>query len=188
MSTDRQKSFTATLGTHGTPLHFLDSLYGEKALVTDSLGSGGSFAGRPQQRDHSHFVGLRSGAEVEARSRLQLYFRYTGIDYQLYIRTLGPYFGKCLSISETGLLGAFPCKGSTTFNLVGKGRNILTLDDISEDNPEVYLQVRSSWLLHKYRIHNSKYTYIADKGETPLLFSLMIDKRNAPYLDSPNEI
>ncbi|MCK1792494.1 hypothetical protein [Pseudomonas violetae] len=188
MSTNRQKSFTATIGTPGMSLHFLNLLHGEKTLVTDTLGSGGMFTGRPQQRDHSHFVGLRSGAEVEARSRLQLYFRYTGRDYQLYIRTLGPYFGKCLSISETGLLGAFPSQGAVTFNLLGKGRNILTLDAISDDNPEVYIQVRDSWLLHKYKTQNSKYTYIADKNETPLLFSLMIDQRNAPYLDSPNEI
>lgn len=188
MSTDRQKSFTATLGTQGMSLHFLNLLHGEKPLVTDTFSSGGFFSGRPQQRDHSHFLGLRSGAEVEARSRLQLYFRYTGKDYQLYIRTPGPYFGKCLSISETGLLGAFPSKNAVTFNLVGKGHNILTLDDISDDIPELYIQVRNSWLLHKYKASNSKYTYIADKNDTPLLFSLMIDQRNAPYLDSPNEI
>lgn len=188
MSTDRQKSFTATLDTAGTVLHFLEALHGQKTLVTSSTSSGGFYTGRPQQRDHSHLVGLLSGAAVQAKSRLQLYFRYTGSDYQLYIRTLGPQFGKCLSISDTGLFGAFPTTGSTTFNLISKRHKVLTLDDIREDDSEIYIQVKDSGLLHQHRPHDSNYTYIADKGETPLVFSLMIDKRNAPYLDSPNEV
>lgn len=188
MSTDRQKSFIATLGTQSSPLHFLDVLHAQPALVTSSFASGGSFTGKRQSRDDSHFLGLRPEVPVGAKPRLLLYFRYTGSDYRLYIRTPGPYYGKCLSISDGGLLGAFPPTGSTTFNLIDSCHNILTLDTIKKENPEIYIQVSDSGLLHKHKVHDSRYIYIADKGEAPMLFNLMIQERNAPYLSAPDEV
>lgn len=188
MSTNRQKSFTATIGTNDILLHFLDLLHARRALVSYSLGSGGFFTGRRQQRDDSHFLGLRPEVPVDAKPRLLLYFRYTGNDYRLYIRTPGPYFGKCLSISETGLVGAFPPAGSTTFNLVDSRHKILTLDNIKEKHTEIYIQVKDSGLLHNHKVHDSKYIYIGDKGGTPMLFNLVIEERNAPYLSDPDEI
>ncbi len=188
MSTDRQKSFTATIGTGDTLLHFLDLLHGQRATVTSSFASGGFFTGRPQQRDDSHLLGLRPEVPVDAKPRLLLYFRYTGSDYRLYIRTPGPYYGKCLSISNNGLAGAFISTESTTFNLIDSRHNILTLDTIKKENPEIYIQVRNSGLLHKHKVHDSNYIYIADKGEAPMLFNLIIQERNAPYLSAPDEV
>lgn len=179
MSTDQQKSFIATIGTESSLLHFLDLLHDKPAIVTSSFGSGGFFTGKPQSRDDSHFLGLRPEVPVDAKPRLLLYFRYTGSDYRLYIRTPGPYYGKCLSISDKGLLGAFPSTGSTTFNLIDSRHNILTLDTIKTENPKIYIQIRNSGLLHKHKVHDSRYIYIADKGKAPMLFNLMIQERNA---------
>jgi hypothetical protein len=187
MSSNRQKSFTATLGTHDTLLHFLNLLHAPRALVTYSFGSGGFFTGKRQQRDDSHFLGLRPEVPVNAKPRLLLYFRYTGSDYRLYIRTSGPYFGQCLSISDTGLIGAYPAAGSTTFNLVDRRHNILTLDNIKQDYPEIYIQAKGSGLLHKHKLHDSKYIYIGDRGGAPMLFNLIIQERNAPHLNSLDE-
>lgn len=187
MSSNQQKSFTATLGTHDTLLHFLNLLHAPRALVTYSFGSGGFFTGKRQQRDDSHFLGLRPEVPVNAKPRLLLYFRYTGSDYRLSIRTPGPYFGQCLSISDTGLIGAYPAAGSTTFNLVDRRHNILTLDNIKQDHPEIYIQAKGSGLLHKHKLHDSKYIYIGDRGGAPMLFNLIIQERNAPDLSTPNE-
>ncbi|MCX7077850.1 MAG: hypothetical protein NTV76_00545 [Pseudomonas sp.] len=188
MSTDRQKSFIASIGTESSLLHFLDLLYAQRALVTSSFASGGFFTGRRQSRNDSHFLGLRPEIPVNAKPRLILYFRYTGSDYRLYIRTPGPYYGKCLSISDEGLLGAFPSAGSTTFNLIDNRGSVLTLDTIKEDTLNVYLRPKNSGLVHVHNVHDSKYIYIADKGGAPLSFNLMIQERNASYISYPDEI
>ncbi|KAF2390000.1 hypothetical protein [Pseudomonas frederiksbergensis] len=183
MSTDRQKSFIATIGTPTTLVHFLDEVLGEKATVSSSLFSGGFYTGKPQTQDHSHLVSLRP------EPRLTLYFRYTGRDYSLYIRTPGPYYGKCLSIDENGLLGAFPSEGSKTFNLRNEQGLILPIDSVKTDTLNVYLQASGSpGALHIHRLHNSPFTYFANKSESPYMFNLTILERNAPYLGYPDEV
>lgn len=175
------------MGTESSPLNFLDSLHAQRAIVTSSFASGGFFSGKPQSRDDSHFLGLRPEVPVDVRPRLILYFRYTGSYYRLYIRTPGPYYGKCLSISNKGLLGAFPASGATVFNLVDNRGGVLTLDAIKNETLNIYLQPRDSGLVHAHRVRDSKYIYIADKGGAPLSFNLSIQERNAPYLSHPDE-
>lgn len=188
MSTDRQKSFTASIGTESSLLHFLDLLHGQPAIVTSSFASGGFFTGRRQTRDDSHFLGLRPEVPVDAKPRLILYFRYTGGYYRCYIRTPGPHYGKCLSLSDKGLLGAFAPADSTTFNLLDSRGCVLTLDTIKTDTLSIYLRARDSGVVHVHKVHDSKYIYIADKGGTPMLFNLIIQERNAAYLSHPDEI
>ncbi|WP_447803612.1 hypothetical protein [Pseudomonas serbica] len=188
MTTDRQKSFIATLGTDNIPLHFLDLLHGEPAIASSVFASGGFFTGPPQRRDDSHRLGLHPEISADAIPGLLLYFRYTNYGYRLYIRTPGPYFGKCISVDTSGFVGAFPIAGSTTFNLINRHNRAMTLDDIKEDSLETYIQVSGSGLLHRQNIYGSKYTYIANKGQTPLLCRLKIHERNATYLSTPDEI
>ncbi|KAA0969954.1 hypothetical protein [Pseudomonas sp. ANT_H12B] len=183
MSTDRQKSFIATIGAQTTLVHFLDVVHGEEATVFSSSFSGGFFTGRPETRDDSHFLSLRP------EPRLTLYFRYTSSGYRLYIRTPGPYYGKCLSISENGLLGAFPSEGAKTFNLIDKRGFILPIDGVKTDTLNIYLQVAGSpGALHIHRLHDSKFTYFADRNESPYMFNFTILERNAHYLDYPKEV
>ncbi|WP_309675110.1 hypothetical protein [Pseudomonas sp.] len=183
MRTDLKKSFIATIGAQTTLVHFLDVVHGGKATVSSSLFSGGHYTGRPQSRDDSHFLSLRP------EPRATLYFRYTNNGYRLYIRTPGPYFGKCLSLSENGILGAFPSEGSNTFNLRDERGYTLSIDTVKSNTLDVYLQVSGlPGALHIHRLHDSKFTYFANKGGSPFMFNFTIVERNAPYLNFPDEV
>ncbi|MDP9711829.1 UNVERIFIED_ORG: hypothetical protein J2X80_003922 [Pseudomonas fluorescens] len=183
MSTDRQKSFIAIVGIQTNLVHFLDVVNGEKATVNSSMFSGGHFTGKPQSRDDSHRLSLRP------EPRLTLYFRYTDRGYRLYIRTPGPYYGKCLGIDKDGILGAFAPDGSSFYQLIGKQGNTLSIEDHQSNKLEAYLQVSGSpSLLHTHRLHDSKFTYFADKGGKPFKFNLTIIERNASYINHPDEI
>jgi phosphotransferase system IIB component len=188
MTTDRQKSFIAIIGTPTRLLHFLDVMYGKPAIVASSFVSGGFFTGRPQTRDDSHFLGLRPAVPVNATPDLILYFRHIGPGYRLYIRTPGTYYGMCLSTDDSGLLGAFASTGSKIFNLIGINGAILNLDHINKDVTKIHLQVKDSGLVHVHKVHDSQYNYIADQGRVPLIFDLHIQQRNAPYLSNPDEV
>ncbi|NUU38628.1 hypothetical protein [Pseudomonas sp. C2B4] len=188
MSTDRQKSFIATLGTDNSPLHFLDVLHDKRILVAPTFISGGFFTGRPQHQDHSHFLGLRPGARTDSNSYLVLYFRHTQFGYILYNRTPGPHYGKCLGSSDEGLIGAFSPKRSTTFHLLNNNGETVNLDNFNNDAACIYLKARHSGLIHMQTVRGSPYHYVADNGGVPLVFSLKILERNAPYIDYPDEI
>lgn len=171
------------MGIQTNLVHFLDVVNGKQATVTSPLFSGGHFTGRPQSRDDSHLLGFRP------EPRLTLYFRYTDRGYRLYIRTPGPYFGKCLSLDKNGILGAFAPEGSNVYQLIGKQGNTLSIDSHKSDRLETYLQASESpGLLHTHQLHDSKFTYFADKGGKPFKFNLQILERNAPYTDHPDEI
>lgn len=187
MSTDRQKSFIATLGTHNSQLHFLDTLLGEKAFVTSTMVSGGFFSGRRQKHEVSHLLGLRHEATTNAERPLTLYFRHSRTGYTLYIRTKGRHYGKCLHVNKEGLIGAFAEPESTSFILLNDNCERVNLDHIKTDVPSLYLQARDSGLVHSHKTHDSDYTFIADKGGIPLPLTLNILERNAPYLNHPDE-
>ncbi|WP_460164421.1 hypothetical protein [Pseudomonas sp. S2_F03] len=169
MKTDRQLSFTATFGTETTLLNFLDIALGKRAIVNSGLASGGFFTGKRQSRDDSHLIGFRPDVPVDAKPRLQLYFRHTQRHYRLYVRTAGDYYGKCLSMSDNGLLGAFPSDDSNVFALRDERGNMLTLDTIKSESLSIYLQPKESGLLHQHKEHDSTYLYVADKGDSPWL-------------------
>ncbi|AWY41292.1 hypothetical protein DKY63_15920 [Pseudomonas putida] len=189
MSTDRQKSFIATIGTEFGLLHFLDEMYGERAISRPTRASGGSFTGRPQSRDDSHLLGLRKDVPTNHRPRLTLYFRHTNSGYQLYIRTPGPYFGMCLSTNDNGLVGAFPSdKSSDTFYLIRENGIPINLENLNDTTPCIYLQSRNAGVLHTFIARGSPYTYIATKDGTALAFNLNTLERNAPYLNHPSEV
>ncbi|HEF4762323.1 TPA: hypothetical protein SAN82_004791 [Pseudomonas putida] len=188
MSTDRQKSFIATIGTEFGLLNFLDEMYGEQAISTSTRASGGFFTGRPQTRDDSHLLGLRRDAPTHHESRLKLYFRHTTGGYRLYIRTPGPYYGMCLNARSDGLVGACPSDKSETFYLIRENGIPINLENLNDITPCIYLLSRDSGVLHTLIIRGSPYTYIAAKDGTALTFNLNILERNAPYLNHPDEV
>jgi len=188
MSTDRQKSFIATLGTRNNQLHCLDALLGEKAFITSNLVSGGFFSGRRQRYEVSHLLGLHQEATTKVHPPLTLYFRHSRFGYTLYIRSKGHHYGKCIHANKEGLIGAFPEPESTSFMLLNSNCERINLDHIKTDTPTLYLQVRDSGLIHPHKTHDSDYTFIADKGAIPLPFTLNILERNAPYLNHPDEV
>lgn len=188
MNTDRQKSFTATIGTEFSLLHFLDEMYGRRAISTPTRASGGSFTGRPQARDDSHLLGLRSDVPINYKLRLALYFRHTTNGYRLYIRTPGHYYGMCLSTDNNGLVGAFPAAESGTFYLIRENGIPINLENINDVTSRIYLQAINSGVLHSQIIRGSPYTYIAANDDAALAFNLKILERNAAYLNHPDEV
>lgn len=188
MTTDRQKSFLATIGTESRLLHFLDEMHGERALSTITFASGGIFSGRPQTRDDSHLLGLRAEVPKDSKPCLALYFRHINGGYRLYIRTPGPYYGMCLSTNGSGFIGAFPSAESDTFFLTRENGMPINLVNLNEITPSIYLQVRNSGFLHAHKFRGSPYIYIANKDGPPLAFNLNIVERNAPYISRPDEV
>lgn len=187
MSTDRQKSFIATIGVNERQLHFLDTFHGESVYVINRFSSGGFFTGRPQKTDHSHFLALRINTATARPPALLLYFRHTQHGYTIYIRTPGRHYGKCLS-HDRGLLGAFPSDKTTIFQLLDGNCGPINIDHMKKNKTMAFLQVKDSGLIHAHNINESEHTYIADKGGIPLLFNLNILERNAPYINHPDEI
>jgi hypothetical protein len=187
MSTDRQKSFVASIGTQFSLLHFLGEMHGERAISTPNRASGGFFTAPPQRRDDSHLLGLRGDVPINYRPRLVLYFRHTNDGYRLYIRTPGPYYGMCLNTSNNELIGAFPPTESGTFYLIRENGIPINLENLNNNTPCIYLQAKNSGVLHTLIIRGSPYTYIAAKDGTALAFNLNILERNAPYLNHPDE-
>ncbi|NUT77555.1 hypothetical protein HNO86_21140 [Pseudomonas sp. C1C7] len=188
MNTDRQKSFIATIGTDFGLLNFLEVMHGERAISTPVRASGGFFTGRPQVRDDSHLLGLRSDVPINHMPRLMIYFRYSDNGYRLYIRTPGPYYGMCLSIDDNGLAGAFPADKSDIFYITRENGTPINLENLKNITPCIYLLPRESQALHAQIIRGSPYTYIAAKGGTAQTFNLNILERNVPYINHPDEV
>ncbi|MGY2339572.1 hypothetical protein ACW9HW_10055 [Pseudomonas sp. SDO5532_S415] len=188
MSTDRQKSFIATIGTSNSPLHFLGEIHGKQTIVTPTFASGGFFTGRPQKRDDSHLLGLCPETPIDTKPRLTIYFRHIDCAYRLYIRTPGSYYGMCLSTSDNGLIGAFSSAESDTFHLLRNNGIPLSLENLKKREACIYLQVKNSGLMHQHTVRGSPYLYIADIGGMPLAFNLNILERNAPYINHPDEV
>jgi len=189
MVTNRQNSFVATIGSGGNNLlHFLYHMHAKPAIITATQFSGGHYTGERQSRDDSHLLGTHRDVPLDTWPRLKLYFRFTGSDYRLYIRSEGAYFGKCLNMSDEGFLGAFESEDPTTFNLINQHGTPVTLDTIKEDKTYVYLQPSGSGILTAIRRENPDYVYVADMHGPLWLFNMNIEERGAAYLNSPDEV
>ncbi|MEX3773953.1 hypothetical protein [Pseudomonas sp. MYb118] len=187
MSTDRQKSFIATLSVDNRHLHFLDVFHGEPVYITNPHFSGGAFTGRPRKVDYSHFLSLRAKTSAPPEVPLTIYFRHADYGYTLYIRTPGQHYGKCLS-HERDLVGAFPPGEASLFDLLNFQNSSINLDHIKEDETTVFLKLKKTGVLHVQNSHNSKHLFIGNTGGLPLPFKLKILERNAPYINHPDEV
>jgi hypothetical protein len=190
MSTNRQKSFIATLELDEHHVDFLGSLYGIPALRHDTLFSGGFFIGATRRHDDSHLLGSRPRCEVKNIAPLSIYFRCTDDYYHLYIRSHGTYTGRCISKDAAGVLGAFPAAGSdtTTFNLQSLQNRTMTLENMAKDIQRVRLKARNSGHIGAVFRSGAPYSYLAGIEEEGVVFKLRILERNAPYLSNPDEI
>lgn len=190
MTTNRQKSFIATLELDNRHVEFLQTLHGNPAIRFDTFASGGFYTGNPTTRNDSHLLGSRAQEEIEAIAPLTLYFRCTNDYYTLYIRSHGPYTGHCISKDSAGVLGAFLPAGSdtTSFNILGSQNNIRTLEDMPNDIHRVRLKARNSGHIGALRRKGAPYSYLAEIEKQGVVFKLRIIERNASFLSNPNEI
>ena len=190
MTTNRQKSFIATLELDNQHVDFLGSLHGTPAIRNDSLFSGGFYTGATTPRDDSHLLGRRPVQEVHNAVPITIYFRCTDDYYHLYIRSHTTYTGHCVSKDFAGVLGAFLPAGSDTssFNLLNLENRIITLEDMGSDIQRLRLKVRHSKQIGSIRRRGAPYSYLAEIDDKGMVFKLRIIERNASFLSDPNEV
>ncbi|WP_166357872.1 hypothetical protein [Pseudomonas akapageensis] len=193
MTTHRQNSFIAQIGTTSTPVNFLDALLGRPAKYTYKIGGGGVSTLLSRQVDDSHLLGSQPITASPAPPALTLYFRLTNAGYVLYVRTPGPHFGKGIFLDNSGAAGAFAVdrQDPTPFNLVTSDGQRVTLENLTSNTVGIQLEHKGTQIkLHRFRKGNSPYHYLAasSSSSVPFTFPLEILERNAPYLSHPDEV
>jgi len=197
MSTEQRRSFIAEIKSEFEPLNFrtLDAAdinyWGEMArlslvplnpatLIATELFS---------TIDKVPFLTTRYSAGVPEPGYLLAYFRCYGDYYNIQIRSADQ-SGKFLSKHSSGLLGAFPAAGgdTTSFNLLDKNGKIVTLDDIENDNVDLFFKARNAGVVrslcnskaHSRKTWSSIRTFNDTSGDESI-FRLRILERNVPY-------
>ena len=162
MSTNRQKSFIATMSLWGVPV----------AMVQPPFNSNRMLWGQNSQHVPD-----------------KMYFRCEGDYYVIFIRSEGLHYGK--TIDQAGaVFVANPPAGSktTSFNIIdNKSNNIVTLDDLRGETVEVYLKTRNGYFLTA-DFNYSDYPKMIRLDAPTASFQLHILERNVPYLNNPSEI
>ncbi|MFJ2711900.1 hypothetical protein ACIOZM_13550 [Pseudomonas sp. NPDC087346] len=190
MSSNRQKSFVATLQLYNEHLHLLDNLHKEPIKRTVTIFSGGFYTGASSTVDDSYLLGLRPREHSVDITPLKLYFRCAEDYYTLKILSPGAHTDKYLSKDDFGVLGAFPAAGSetTSFNLLDMNNNIITLDQLHGESQRIRLKARNAGQISASLRRGAPYIYLADIKSQGLEFKLRISERNVPYPDDPNDI
>jgi len=190
MTTNRQKSFIATLELDTHHLNILQALYETPVQRKDFLFSGGFYTGGVVVRDDSHLLGRRPDSEVKNAPSMNIYFRCTDDYYHLYIRSHATHTGHCISNDPAGVLGAFLPAGSktTSFNLLSLDNRTITLRDMHNDVQRVRLKARNARHISAIRRRGAPYSYLAETDHEGIPFKLRIIERNASFLGFPDEI
>lgn len=190
MSSNRQKSFIATLELHNSHLHFLNDLYAAPISRHSTIFSGGFDTGTSARIDDSHLLGIKPRDHAITLAPLNLYFRCAEDYYTLKILSPGEYSGKYISKDNSAMLGAFPAAGSdtTSFNLLDMNDKIITLDDLRTDTHQIRLKARNAGQISATRRRGAPYVYLADIKQRGLIFDLRISERHVPYANDPDDI
>lgn len=184
MSTDQEKSFTATLSTRFGYPHFPKLTYGRTIKTPRPDYEAFSFSSHV---DVSDYLFLKPDVASDA---LTFYFRCLDDYYTIYIFTPGAYYYRTVSREEKDFLNAYSTEDGdqTTFNLLNSNGKIITLDQIDTDTPTLRIQTRSGALLSAGKSRN-KYdpavgTFVRtdpNRSASVLEFKLNILQRNVPY-------
>ncbi|SEM93372.1 hypothetical protein SAMN04487857_10797 [Pseudomonas sp. ok272] len=190
MSTNRQKSFIATLQIDNAHVQSLGVLHGVPALRTETSFSGGWFTGAKRTKDDSHLLGCRPIDEVNNTTPWTIYFRCTNDYYILYIRTHETYTGLCISKDSQGMLGALdPDENDiTSFNILNLNNRIITLQDMPRGVHYVRLKARNSERIGSIRRNGAPYNYFCETPYAGQVFKSTILERNASYISNPDEV
>jgi|GEM_PF-1386535 len=196
MSADQRKSFIAEIQHNAEPLNLRTvsaadvDFWGEVMRGCLAPLSPLAFIATELFRtiEEVPFLTTRYRGKVPEPGRLLAYFRCYGNYYNIQIRSEDQ-LGNFLSKHSSGLLGAFPAAGgdTTSFNLLDASNNIITLDELDNDNVEVFLKARNAGVICSKRDWNknddvwSDIRLFNDKSGDPALFTLRILQRNVPY-------
>jgi hypothetical protein len=159
MSTNRQKSFLATLSLDNKPIGLISHPGNSVPVLSQKL---------------------TGEADV-------FYFRCTDDVYTLYIRSKGDYFGKAIGRSGK-FFTCSASHDSETFKVVNKEGTTLTLDELDSDNEKVYFRTRSDERVNAEFIFLEGGARLLANGQVNITLDLHIIERNTPYLSDPDEI
>ncbi|WP_157836048.1 hypothetical protein [Pseudomonas sp. H1h] len=190
MTTNRQKSFIATLELDHHDLDILGALYETSILRADTSFSGGFYTGASSKFNDAHLLGRRPHGEVKNAPPMTIYFRCTDDYYHLYIRSHATHTGHCISKDAAGVLGAFLPAGADTssFSLLSLDNRTITLEDMGHDIQRVRLKARNGEQISAVRRRGAPYSYLAGTNNDGIPFTLRIMERSASFLSDPDEI
>ncbi|MCK3824958.1 MULTISPECIES: hypothetical protein [Pseudomonas] len=195
MSTDRGKSFIASVWVEGVPVSF--------SKVEDSHGT-------PRNKEWKYMC-----ANSHADEPAQIYFRYRHDHYVLFFRGGGAAGAGCIgSVRETSgttlggasthdfLCGGEPDDDSMYVYLLNSAGEHVTLDHLSQDEVKVGMHFHfpktfakttySLCLKEKKNVLSQWWAHLVAVGAGIVpsnpIFTLKILERNAAYLSQPNEV
>lgn len=184
MSTDQEKSFTATISTRFGYPHFPKLTYG-RAVKTPRPDY--EFFTFSHDMDVSDYLFLKPDVAPDA---LTFYFRCMDDYYTIYIFTPNEFCYRTISREQKDFLNAYATQSGdqTTYNLLNANGKIITLDQIDTDTPTVRIQTRNGHLLcagMNRNKHDPKVgTFVrtnANRSAGVIDFKLNILQRNVPY-------
>lgn len=137
MSQNKERSFIATMTTSHGNLHLPGITHGKTTRIKKLDFDTWSFEAN---MDVSSYLCVKANTAPK-----QLKFEFHCIDdyYSIYLITDGPYHRYALSNEDKDFISAFrPDHDQTTFNLLDKNGNVITLDQIDNDTPTLRIQTR----------------------------------------------
>ena len=158
MITNRQKSFLATLSVGNHPVR-LTTRYAREAVVLAKT-----------------YTGIAD----------TFYFRCTGDQYTLYVRSEGEHFGKVIDQHGIAFTGS-NTQSHVNFNLLDINGKTITLNDITGDTQVIQLSTQGKILRSEFGWADFPARFELG-GQLPLQLNLNILERNAPYLSNPEEV
>jgi hypothetical protein len=185
MTSNIEKSFIATLRMFDHRVGFLEQLYGKPAMATISLFSGGFYTGRPQTRDQSHLLGIRSNEQSGRIKPLKLHFGHTPDGYILTVKNQGNYFNQVISNHWLDTVEAVKpdTDNLSTFILVDHSGTAITLDNLTGVHTAVSLKLKNHAYLGGIKITSLPYVYLGETEErSKITFILSIVERHVPVI------
>lgn len=184
MTNDSQHSFIATLHIPNHNLHLLGALHGQSVIVTDLLGSGGVFSGKPQLRDDSAAMGIQAHATGGIKATLKLYFRHTAKGYEIHIKHPGQYDRHRLAMNHMDILYARSptLKHPLAFTLLDQNNRTVTERNLSEPHTLITLKTHNDKYIGVRKAKGSPHYYLGETAEhKKMVFLLNIIERNVSY-------
>ncbi|WP_460125450.1 hypothetical protein [Pseudomonas sp. S2_C03] len=180
MSTEQERSFIASIRCNNVMMKFFDQMLKVPADQGNLLTTAHRYSATTQA-----MVQVHRGRDETVRTRSEemiVYFRCYDDYYNIQIRSEA-YLGKYLSKDNNGLLGAFPAAGgkTTSFNLLNNEKQIITLDNLANNQATVYLKARNAGVIKRQLMQQPKLYSYGDQSGDSLAFNLTILERNVPY-------
>ena len=184
MTNDTQLSFIATLNIPHHNLNLLAVLHNQPVIVTDLLGSGGVFSGKPQLRDDSAAIGIQDHTTAGVKAVLKLHFRHTAKGYEIHIKDPGQYDRHRLAKNHMDILYARSptLKHPLAFTLLDQNNRIVTASHLSEAHTLITLRTHHNKYIGIRKAKGSPHYYLGETDEhKKTVFLLSMIKRNVPY-------